>query len=109
MIYTIKSAKERKVDDSLQIIDLFTKEEGNFDLVIASIDGNHPFTLNRISQRAYFILEGHALVDVDGKEYDMKKNDFVFIDKGQPHSIRGKAKYLIITSPPYHSLNEEAL
>lgn len=106
MLYSIKSSKMRKIDDSLSIVDLFSKKEVNFDLVIAQINGNHPKIKNFVSQRVYFILEGSATVKVEKNEFVVNKNDLVFIEKGQTHTIKGNAKYLIITTPPFEPQNE---
>jgi mannose-6-phosphate isomerase-like protein (cupin superfamily) len=103
---TASEAIVRRIDDSLTIIDLFNGKDFPFDFVIATLMGNHPKVVNRVSHRAYFFLEGSGVVSVGDKEYAVHPNDLVLIPAKTPHGLRGNLKYAIITSPPFDPKNE---
>lgn len=83
------------------IKDIFTDPGAPFDLVIADIDGDHGQHVNKLSDRAYFVLEGEGLIVVGDDSYEVVPLDVVFIPKGIVHSISGKLRVAIITAPSH--------
>ncbi len=109
MKWNIEGAKVRKIDQALQICDLFDGKDFAFDFVVAELDGIHPIVVNHVSDRAYFILNGKGVVFVGDAKHHVKANDLVTIPHGTHHGLEGKLRYVIITSPPFDSKNEEVV
>jgi mannose-6-phosphate isomerase-like protein (cupin superfamily) len=101
------NAKTRIVDESLSITELIADPSFSFDLVIGSLNGDHPTVVNRVSDRAYYFLDGAGVVSVGTQKFDVVTGDTIKISRGTPHSLRGSMQYLIITSPPFYPANEE--
>ena len=102
-------AEKRVIDDALTIYDMFNGKNFNFDFVIAELNGDHPYLINKISDRVYYFLEGEAKVTVGNAVHECIKSDLVIIPKNTKHGLTGNAKYIIITSPPFSPENEEVL
>ncbi len=109
MKLSLRNSKTRKIDENLAINDILSDPNAAFDFVIANLNGDHPFVINKISDRAYFILSGSGEVRVANNRYNVKKDDFIFIPKNTIHTIKGNLKYIIITSPPFNPANEEII
>lgn len=109
MKITFAKAKKRIIDDALTIYDMFNGDNFKFDFVIAELNGDHPYLINKVSDRVYYFLEGKVKVTVGDEVYDCVKDDLVIIPKNTRHGLTGKAKYIIITSPPFSPENEEVL
>ena len=103
------TAKMRKVDEDLTIHELLADDTMSFDLVLATLTGGHPRVVNRVSDRAYYILSGTGNVFVGGESLAVEPGDTIRIRKGTPHSISGHLSYLIVTSPPFSPENEQVL
>jgi mannose-6-phosphate isomerase-like protein (cupin superfamily) len=100
------SVTSRRVDEALLISPLFDGRGFAFDVAKASLDGVHPPVVNRISDRAYFFLEGSAMVRVGDQEFDAGRGDLVVVRAGEVHALEGSAEYLIVTAPPFDPENE---
>ena len=107
MKYSPISARRRQIDETLVIRDLFVNPRAAFDFVLAELNGVHPPVINKISDRAYFILSGAGTVRVGDAVFPVSEQDLVFIPKGTIHAVNGKLKYAIITSPPFDPANEQ--
>lgn len=69
---------------------LISPEEGpNFAMRSFSIEpgGFMPMHTNTV-EHEQFILNGRAEVSIDGKVFEVEKNDVVFIPKGVPHNYK---------------------
>jgi mannose-6-phosphate isomerase-like protein (cupin superfamily) len=99
----------RRIDPFIEIRGLFSDPSARFDAVIAELDGPHGYFLNRRSEKAYFILEGSGEVLIEGQTTSVKPNDMVFIPTNTRHGIKGKLRFLVISSPPFNPKDEEAL
>ena len=54
------------------------------------------------SDRAMFIVEGHAIVKVgDDEPAHVTAGDFVLIPKGTPYEFKGNLTYVVVNSPAY--------
>lgn len=106
MKFSLTKAPVRQVGSELVLHDVFTDSKASMDFVIAELNGNHPMITNYVSDRIYFILEGKGEVYSDGHWDCVTEGDCVYIKKNTVHSIKGKIKYAIITSPPFDPKNE---
>jgi|SRR5581483_6530476 len=102
-----KDALVRTADDSLVIEELFNGKNFKFDFVISTLNGSHPKRINKVSDRAYFILSGTAEVTVGDETHHAETHDLILIPANTSHGIEGKAEFIIITAPPYVPQNEE--
>lgn len=92
---------------NIEVRNYITKElSGSFSLAVATLDGVHPPTMNTESDRAYFIVEGEATVEVGDAVEVLQAGDAVYIPKNTRHSIRGQVKYIVINAPPFNPSNE---
>jgi hypothetical protein len=54
------------------------------------------------SDRAMFIVEGHAIVKVgDDEPAHVSAGDFVLIPRGTPYEFKGNITYVVVNSPAY--------
>jgi mannose-6-phosphate isomerase-like protein (cupin superfamily) len=106
---TTAHADVRQVDDSLQITDLFDGKEFAFDFVIGILNGAHPPTINRVSDRVYYVMDGEGCATVGDQTHIVGPGDLVVIKAGTPHSISGDLRYVIVTSPPFLPENEKQI
>lgn len=106
MKFSMKKANARYIGSELIIYDIFTDPKANMDFVIAELNGDHPMIINCVSDRIYYIICGVGEVYSDNQWDAVSEGDCVYIKKNTEHSIRGKLKYAIITSPPFDSKNE---
>ena len=108
MLIKRADAKIRK-SENIEIHNYVTRDfNESFSLSLAILEGDHPKTRNEASDRAYYIIEGTALVNVGDSTYQVESDDVVFIPKNIIHSIKGTVKYIIINSPSFNPSTEKA-
>ncbi len=58
---------------------------------------------HRLSEEFYFLLEGRAMMEIDGEEREVGPGDAVLIPAGAWHQIRGlqETRFLCCCAPPY--------
>jgi len=58
------------------------------------------------AQQFFFILEGAAVLEVEGKEFTLNRQDGLHISPGQAHRIFNQSEkdlvFLVISHPPSH-------
>jgi mannose-6-phosphate isomerase-like protein (cupin superfamily) len=108
MKFTIQDSPVRIVGKQMKVTDLFADSQATFDFVIVELDGFHRSVINHVSEQAYFVLSGTGIIRVGSIAYDVKKEDFIFVPKAVPHSLKGKMRYAVLSSPPF-SLHNETL
>ena len=109
MIVKRIDAIERKGENTT-IANYLTKDSSNnVSLALSTLSGRHAKTMNKISDRIYYILNGSGKVWVGDEVSTIEKEDMVFIPKGTPHAIEGNVAYLVINSPPFEPANEVQL
>jgi mannose-6-phosphate isomerase-like protein (cupin superfamily) len=101
MLIKYKEAETIKKDDSFSIKDMSSDSSAPMDLVIGELDGFHGTYKNSKSVKYYLIIDGTASVKVDDDAYEVEKGDFVLIPKDSVHSIEGRVKFAIISTPPF--------
>jgi len=61
-------------------------------------------------EQAFFVLEGRAVVEIEGESQVVGPNDFIYLPQGTPHQVtplKGKPlKLLIIYAPPLSSFRD---
>lgn len=102
-------APRRQVDPSLAILDLCTPEDFPFDLVIGELDGPHHKVINSVSDKAYFILSGSGTMTVGESNIAVRPGDNISVPAGTSHSLNGKMRYLIVTSPRFNIDDERVV
>ncbi len=58
---------------------------------------------HKLSEEFYYIMEGRALMEIEGQEQEVGPGDAVLIPAGQWHQIRGldEVRFLCCCAPPY--------
>jgi len=58
---------------------------------------------HKVCEEFYFLLEGTALMDIDGETRDVAPGDAILIPPGARHQITAKSKlrFLCCCAPPY--------
>ncbi len=108
MLIKRSDAKIRK-SENIEVYNYITRDfNESFSLSLAILEGDHPQTKNETSDRAYYIVEGTATVDVGDNSYQVENGDVVFIPKNTTHSIKGRVKYIVINSPSFNPANEKS-
>ena len=58
---------------------------------------------HRIQEQVYHILDGEALMEIDGKRTPVRKDDVIFIPPGVEHAIYNTGmtdlRFVVVTSP----------
>lgn len=98
-------AKKIQISEGLTLNQVF--DSGDFDFVIAELNGSHRKFINKTSDRIYYFLEGEAFVSVGGEAFSCRKNDLVLIPKNTQYGLAGKARFIKITSPPFSPASEK--
>jgi mannose-6-phosphate isomerase-like protein (cupin superfamily) len=109
MLIPNNSISPHRVDDALLITQLFDGTDFAFNVAKADLNGVHPAVVNRVSDRAYYFLQGNATVTVDDQQHLAHSGDLIVIHVGQVHALQGTATYLIITAPPFDPANEQVV
>ncbi len=67
--------------------------------------GHHDRVVNRISDRAYYIIEGEARFQVgdDAPIEAANAGDFVFIPRDVPYEFEGTMRYVVMNGPAYRT------
>lgn len=72
-----------------------------FSGTLIKIDGKHGKIKCLKEDRIYFILEGNGKFIIDDREFEVSKEDLVFVPMNTPYDILGKMKYFLICSPEF--------
>lgn len=107
MVHYFKDSIKRKVDESLEITDLFIDEEKPLDCVIGELDGFHGTFINHKSDKYYLVLDGVGVVIIDGRRYSVNTGDFIHVPINVKHSIEGKMRFALLCNPPYDFQTED--
>ncbi|MFV0415224.1 MAG: cupin domain-containing protein [Chthoniobacterales bacterium] len=87
------------------ILDLSNAPVKNQSLAEASLPAGTGTTrhYHKLSEEFYFFLSGRALVEVDGEEKEVLKDDCVLIPPGAWHQVTAheETRFLCCCAPPY--------
>jgi mannose-6-phosphate isomerase-like protein (cupin superfamily) len=98
---SLTAAARRKVDDALDITELFENPAARIDIAVAELHGVHGQYKNDVSDKIYLILEGEGTLVVGHESVNVGPMDVVFIPPGETHGIAGNLKFLVIMTPPF--------
>jgi len=58
---------------------------------------------HKVQEQIYHVLEGEGVMEIDGKDYVVRKHDVIFLPPGIEHSISNSGLndlvFLVITTP----------
>lgn len=58
---------------------------------------------HKVQEQIYHVLEGEGMMEIDGKDYVVRKHDVIFLPPGIEHSIANSGLkdlvFLVITTP----------
>lgn len=101
MFVTRKDAILREAE-AAKIWNYVTADTGaSFSVAYAEVDGNHPTSISKISDRCYMFIDGEAIMKVGTETFKVHGSDVVYIPKGTLHSIEGKISYYLVNNPPF--------
>lgn len=107
--YSPNPAGAREVDPGVFVDPIFPGNGFAFDIAYGRISGTHASVRNNVSQRAYIVTNGNAVISVGSRSHDVAAGDVVTVPKGAVHSLTGEADYIIVTAPPFSPENEEVV
>lgn len=59
---------------------------------------------HRIQEQVYHVLDGEAVMEIDGERTVVRKDDIIFIPPGARHAIYNTGmtdlRFIVVTSPP---------
>lgn len=99
-----------KLEESYSVIDYVTRQEApKFSVAVGRLKGRHWKTMNKASDRAYYIVEGTIKFIFENQTLEAKQGDVVYIRANTPYSMEGTGKAVLINSPPFDPTNEVKL
>jgi gentisate 1,2-dioxygenase len=77
-------------------------ETKNIGLVIEDCyKGHEKYCINKVTTHIYYVLEGEGLFSIDGKKYNVKKEDVIEIPPNTEFVFAGKMKLLLVNTPDF--------
>lgn len=78
----------------------------NLEIVLGDIERNEgtPAHAHPDTEQAVYILEGEAIVGIDGEDHHVRNGDMIFLPAKVFHAFKAlseRLKVLVIYSPPY--------
>ena len=96
MVIYFNDAKLRD-GGNIEIRNYITRDvTDSFSLAVATLNGLHDRTVSVSSDRAYFIIDGNAVVTVGSESKEVSSGDAVFIPQRTPHSIEGRVNSSLV-------------
>lgn len=74
----------------------------NLSAAIIEVNGNYGKSMNKLSDRLFFVLEGKGIVTIENEKYFVEKNDCFIIEKNKGFDIDGNLKVFVVNSPAYN-------
>jgi len=90
----------------------FIKDESGNNAGIALIETESGHQTNIIEHKCdfiYYVLEGDGYFEINNVKDNFSKGNLVIIPHGSKFTYKGKAKFLLVTSPPFYPEQEETL
>ncbi len=85
-------------------------EDKDINYCIVDIDGRFPeekWAVNRKCKEMAHILSGSGVLIVENKEYRVKKDDIVLVDKNEKYYWQGKMRLGVSSSPAWYPEQHE--
>jgi mannose-6-phosphate isomerase-like protein (cupin superfamily) len=90
----------------------FIKDESGNTAGIALIETENGHQTTIIEYKCdfiYYVLEGKGFFEINDTREDFSKGDLVVVPHGAKFTYKGKAKFLLVTGPPFYPEQEETL
>ena len=101
MVYKYDEMNKRIINSGFDVVDVYSEKSSNIDYVVVNLDGEHGNCTNSKSIKYWIILDGYAKVYLNDECNEVYQGDFVVINKGVKHNIKGKVKFGVICTPPF--------
>lgn len=107
MKFSTKDIQTKKINEGLIIDEYCSHIEGlPIDGAIAHSNASFGPKINKDFTELFFVLEGRVVIDVEGKRYELTKEELFILPANQKHTIRGyNAKIFIACSPAFKPEN----
>lgn len=103
----------RKLEDieissfgTAQVVDYAKDCKGPFSTAFVKYKGRFPekgYLVNHKCNETYIIVAGKFTIGTkDGKKFDMKRGDFLFVPSGTLYYVEGIGKLITINDPPWY-------
>lgn len=63
--------------------------------------GHDKYHTNTYSRKIYYVIDGEGKFSIDGKIYDVKKEDLIYIPSNTEFVFAGKMRLLLIMNPAF--------
>lgn len=95
---------------SYRIANYITKENSEkVSLAVSELNGEAPKTMNTVSDRIYYFVEGTAEFIFENKIIKVEKEAALFIPANTEYKMIGSFKAILINSPAFSFLDEKHL
>lgn len=93
-----------------EIHNYITKEcSAKVSVAVSVLKGKLWKTMNKVSDRVYYITEGNGVFIFDQEKLEANAGDVVFVPAGTAYRIEGRFKAVLVNSPPFDIGNEVQL
>ncbi|MDD5626626.1 MAG: hypothetical protein PHW01_01245 [Patescibacteria group bacterium] len=90
-----------------KIANFITKEITNkVSLAVSELHGSALQTMNTVSDRIYYFLEGNAIFDFEDKKIKVEKDSVLYVPANTPYKMSGNFKAILINSPAFNVSDE---
>lgn len=99
----IKSAEIKENDfGAIKVKNLLADPDyEKFSVAVVKLVGEQKFGLNKVSDTAYYVLDGEGKFFIEDKEFSVKKGDLIFIPKNTKYKDSGKLTLLATSCPRF--------
>lgn len=77
--------------------------------LITTETGHESTIIEKECDFIYYVLEGSGYFEISGVKEDFVKGNLIVVPMGSKFTYKGKAKLLLITTPPFRPEQEETL
>ncbi len=77
--------------------------------LITTETGHETTIIEKECDFIYYVLEGSGYFEINGVKEKFEKGNLVVVPMGSKFTYKGKAKMLLVTSPPFRSEQEVTL
>jgi len=110
MLVKKADAKYVRNSDALAIREYFTpNEDSSIGLSVAEVDGAYGINLNKVCRLVFYVIDGGMTVELEGAVNKLSVGDAIMIHPNIKYSVRGKATFVISSSPAWYFEQYEVL
>jgi len=90
-----------------EITNYLTKDTSSrLSVAVSRLRGELGRTLNKVSDRVYYFLEGRVSFTFDEGGFEAKAGDIVYVPAGTAYEMEGNFEAVLISAPPFELSNE---